>query len=103
MLNTVLLKLWFAANPYNITAKEIGLPTSTGTVSEGLANIIKVLMSVVGMVAVVAIIYAGLRMVLSTGNPKNFADARMMLAYAVGGLALSIAAYAIVTFVTGRL
>jgi cytochrome b subunit of formate dehydrogenase len=93
--------LWLAANPYNIKANQIGVPTSTATVGAGLANIVKILMSVVGMLAIVFILVSGVQMAASAGNPKRFAQARETLLYAIVGLAVAIAAFAIVTFFTG--
>lgn len=95
------IALWLAANPYNITANQIGVPTSTPTVGAGLANVVKILMSVVGMLAVVFILVSGVQMSASAGNPKRFAQARETLLYSVVGLAVAIGAYAIVTFLTG--
>lgn len=93
--------LWLAANPYNITANQIGVPTSTATVGDGLANIVKILMSIIGMLAIVFILVSGIQMAASAGNPKRFAQARETLIYAIVGLAVAIGAYAIVTFLTG--
>jgi hypothetical protein len=93
------LHMLLADNPYNIKATEIGIPTSTGTVGAGLANILNILMLVVGMLVVVFIIYAALQMTLSVGSPQRFAKAREQLLYAVVGLAVALGAFAIVKFV----
>jgi len=95
------LALWLAANPYNIPANSIGVPTSTATVGDGLANVVKILMPIVGMLAIVFILVSGVQMSASAGNPKRFAQARETLIYAIVGLAVAIGAYAIVTFLTG--
>ncbi|HEY2004295.1 MAG TPA: pilin [Candidatus Saccharimonadia bacterium] len=94
-----MLKL--AANPYNIPANSIGVPTSTATVGQGLTNAVQIIMTVVGMLAVVFILVSGVQMVSSNGDPKRFAQGRQTLLYAVVGLAVAIGAYAIVTFVSG--
>jgi hypothetical protein len=93
------MHIFLAANPYNIKANDIGIPTSTGTVSAGLANTLNLLMIVVGMLIVVFIIYAALQMTLSAGNPSRFAKAREQLLYACVGLAIALASFAIVKFV----
>jgi len=93
--------LWLAANPYNIPAKSIGVPTSTATVGQGITNIVQIIMTVVGMLAIVFILVSGVQMAASGGNPKRFAQARETLLYAVVGLAVAIGAYAIVTFASG--
>ena len=45
---------FLAANPYNVTCGQIGCPTSTQNVGQGIQNITKLVMSVVGMVAIAA-------------------------------------------------
>jgi uncharacterized membrane protein len=91
---------FLATNPYNITADQIGLPTTTATVGDALVNITKLLMSAVGGLALIFIVVAGIQMALSAGNSKRFMQARETLLYAVVGLAVSIAALAIVTFIS---
>ena len=62
-------------------------------------NIISILLWVVGIAAVIVIIYAGTTFIISAGNPSKISQAKTMLTYAVVGLAVAILAYAIVNFV----
>lgn len=62
-------------------------------------NIISILLWVVGIAAVIVIIYAGITFVTAAGNPSKISQAKTMLIYAVVGLAVAILAYAIVNFV----
>lgn len=95
--------IWFGAssNPYNITAKDIGLDGGVANVSAGLAQIATDLVTLVGMLAFVFMIVGGLQMTLSAGDPKRFARGRETLIYASVGIVLSVAAYAIISFVAG--
>ena len=90
---------FLAAGAFTVSGGGTGIPTSTKTVGAGLVNILQVLISVVGMLAIVFIIVAGIQMSLSAGNPSRFAKARETLLYAVVGIVTSIAALAAVTFV----
>jgi hypothetical protein len=86
-------------NSVNIKANQIGVPTSTGDIATGIANVIKLMMTVVGMLSLVFLIVGGLRYVISTGDSKRVSQARETILYAVVGIIVSIAAYAIVSFV----
>jgi hypothetical protein len=57
------------------------------------------LIFVIGAVAVIMIILGGLRYVTSNGDAKATASAKDTILYAVVGLVVAIAAYAIVNFV----
>ena len=58
-----------------------------------------VFLTIAGGVALLVITIAGLRMVLSRGNPQAIAQSRTMITYAVVGLVIIIMAGTIVTFV----
>jgi hypothetical protein len=49
------------------------------------------------------IMYAGLQMAMSLGSPQRYSKARETLLYAVGGVVVSIAAYAIIRLLTTHL
>jgi hypothetical protein len=96
--------LWLlAANPYNITAKEIDIPTTTNNIGVALANGARILMVLIGMVAIVFIIIGAIQITYSRGSAANVTRGRETLLYAVVGLVVAMAAYAFVTFVTGSL
>lgn len=64
-------------------------------------NIISILFWIIGILAVIVIIYAGITFITAAGNPSKVAQAKTMIIYAVIGLAVAILAYAIVNFVVG--
>jgi len=83
-----------------VTANEIGLPTSTNNLGDVLANILKILMSLAGMLSLVFMIYAGILLSYAQGVAARVQKGRETMLYAVVGLVLSIGGYAIVTFIT---
>jgi multisubunit Na+/H+ antiporter MnhB subunit len=68
-------------------------------VNNVIKNIINVLLFVIGAVAVIVIIVAGIRYTTSGGNSNSVAAAKNTLLYAVIGLVVAVFAYAIVNFV----
>ena len=64
-------------------------------------NIISILFWIIGILAVIVIIYAGITFITAAGNPSKVAQAKTMIIYAVIGLAVAILAYAIVNFIVG--
>ena len=62
-------------------------------------NIISILFWIIGILAVIVIIYAGIIFITAAGNPGKVAQAKTMIIYAVIGLAVAILAYTIVNFV----
>jgi hypothetical protein len=90
----------FAANPFNIRADDIGVPRSTPTIEAGIGNVIQIMIMIIGMLAVVFLIYGGLQFAASDGNSKRIQDARNTILYSVIGLVLAISAFAIVSTIT---
>lgn len=64
-----------------------------------VTNIIRGVISILGVVAVIVIVVAGQRYVVAQGDPGKITAARNMLIYAVIGLIIAILAFAIVSFV----
>jgi predicted lipid-binding transport protein (Tim44 family) len=71
-----------------------------GTLDKLFGNITNALIFIIGGVSVIMVIIGALRFVTSNGDPKQAAEARQTILYAVVGVILAIASYAIVTFVT---
>jgi TRAP-type C4-dicarboxylate transport system permease small subunit len=97
------LLLLLAANPYNVGAGEIGVSTTTGDLGKALANITQLIMGLLGGLAIVFLIYGGIQMAYSRGNSKSVETARETILYACVGLAVAIAGFAIVGFITGNI
>lgn len=68
-----------------------------------IGNIIKTMFFIVGVLAVIVIIFAGVTFVVSAGNSQTIQKARTTIIYAVVGLVVSILSYAIVNFVVSSL
>ena len=68
-----------------------------------LTRAISLLSIVVGVLAVVVIIYAGIKMSISRGDPGKITNSRDMIIYAVIGLLVAILAQAVVQLVLNRI
>ena len=80
-----------------------GKSTDTLTGSTGLiTKIINAMLFIIGALAVIMIIWSGIRMVISNGNATTIENAKKTLIYAVAGLIVAILAYAIVNFVIAQ-
>ena len=75
--------------------------TSTTNLQTYVQTIINVLLSLIGVVAVIMLIYGGFRYVLSGGNEKSTKDARDTILFAIIGIVVAVLAFAIVNFVLG--
>jgi len=78
-----------------------GLPI-VGASSVQLQQILQIVLGIFGAVSVLIIVIAGLKFVTSAGNPQSASKARNTILYAIVGLAVILAAEAIVSFVLGK-
>lgn len=85
------------------TANAAGLPTGQPSISAVTAGIINTLLSIVGALAVVLIIYAGFLWMTSAGNEEKISTAKKLLAGSVVGLLIIFSAYAIALFVVKQI
>lgn len=67
-----------------------------------LANILNMAYYIGGSVAVIVIVFAGIMYVASAGDAGRITRAKNMILYAVVGLIVILAAFAITNFVIGR-
>jgi hypothetical protein len=79
--------------------------TDTGVATLGcipnlLNNLVTLLFGLVGIVAVIFVIYGGAKFVLSGGDEKQVEGARKTITYALIGLVVVILAFAIVNFIS---
>ena len=65
-------------------------------------TVINMLLFIIGLVAVIVIIYSGIKFVLSSGDSNAIKSARDTMLYAVIGLVVAIMAYAVVGWVVSR-
>jgi len=68
-----------------------------------VGNIAKIALQLVSTVALLFLIVGGIQYITSAGNPDNTARAKQTLLYAILGLILAIASYAIIVFITSGL
>jgi hypothetical protein len=69
--------------------------------SGALSTALNIVFGITASIAVLMIVIGGLRYVLAHGDPNGTAQARNTMIYAVVGLLVTMAAFAIVTFVVG--
>lgn len=74
-------------------------PGNDRTVSGTLRNIVNILLMLIGAIAVIMIVIGGIRYVVSGGDQSAVTSAKNTILYAVVGLIIAGASYAIVNFV----
>ncbi len=84
-------------------AKAVGATCTDTGLKGSLTAIFEALFYIIGAIAVLIIILAGIYYITSTGDSARIKRAKDTMLYAVIGLALTILARAIVGFVIGRL
>lgn len=77
--------------------------TDKNTLFDIIANIINLLLWMIGIIAVIMIIIGGIRYTTSAGDPGQAKSARDTIVYAIVGLVVAIMAYGIVNWVIGML
>ncbi len=82
--------------------EEIDVPVNDVT-SDNVNNILQIVFGTMGAIAIIIIIIAGIKFMTSQGNPDSLTKAKNTIIYAAVGLAVSLGALTIVTFVVGRL
>ena len=70
-------------------------------INSTITNIINIFSMIVGIVAVIMLIYGGFRYVTSGGDSGNIASAKNTILYAIVGLVIVAISQAIVQFVLG--
>ena len=90
-----LLAAWLSKGDVDIPQTDI---TSTK-----VNDIYSLIFGIAGGIAVIIIILGGVKFITSQGDPQALAKARNTIIYAAIGLAVSVAAFSIVTFVIGKI
>lgn len=78
-------------------------PSDGTALSSRIETILQIVFVTMGAVSVLIIAIAGLQYVMSGGDPQKTGRAKDTILYAVIGLVVAISAFAIVTFVIGRI
>ncbi|MFV0484979.1 MAG: hypothetical protein ACK5MU_01975 [Candidatus Saccharimonadales bacterium] len=79
------------------------IPCSDGTCDDAniVSNIIIWAYILIGIVAVIILIFAGVQYITSEGEPEKTKRAQATITYTIIGLIIATAAAAIISFVTG--
>lgn len=85
--------LFFAVN-----SDDFDVPKGDLT-SGSLQTVLQIVFAIAAGVALIVLILAGMKYVLSRGEPGEVAKAKNAIIYAVIGLAVCVSAFSIVTFV----
>jgi hypothetical protein len=85
-----------------LTKDDVNIP-QTDITNTKVNSIYSLIFGIAGGIAVIIIVLGGIKFITSQGDPQGVAKARNTIIYAAIGLAVSIAAFTIVTFVIGRL
>lgn len=80
---------------------EIGI--GTRDIRSTVAQIIKVAMGLLGIVAVVIIIYGGFTWMIAGGNDEKVGEAKKWIFSGIIGLAIILSAYALASFIINQL
>ena len=73
-----------------------------GDLETTVKNVINIILYVIGIVAVVMMIFGGFQYITSAGDAAKVTKAKNTILYGVVGLVIAILAYAIVNFVIGK-
>lgn len=84
-------------------AKGTGVPTSLFGGSGIITTITNILLFVAGALAVIMIIWGGLRYATSGGNSANVTAAKNTVLYAIVGLIIAFLAFAVVNWLLGAI
>lgn len=85
-----------------LNSNDVDIPKTDITQTK-INDVYSLIFGIAGGVAVIIIILGGIKFITSQGDPQAIAKARNMIIYAAIGLAVSISAFIIVTFVVGKL
>ena len=83
-------------NPLTGDMTALSLPQVVGRVVAGI-------LAITALVAVLFIVWGGLKMIFSQGNADNVKEGKIMLFYAVLGLIISYSGYIFINFLLGQI
>lgn len=88
---------------YNLVdPNTVNLP-KPDTTGDQIQNLLSIVFTFMGAIAVIVVIIAGISYILSAGDPQKTAKAKDTIVYALIGLAVAILANTIVLFVVRRI
>jgi len=87
----------------NIATQSGYAPATATTLSETVGSIIKVVLSLIGVIFLILTLYAGVLWMTAAGEEEKVTKATKILQFAVTGLIIILTAYSITWFVVGAL
>lgn len=82
----------------SISPDELEIPQTGDPSTTTVSNVLSLVFGVLGGIALIIIVYAGIQFILSRGEPQKAATARNTIIYAGVGLAIAVSAFTIVRF-----
>lgn len=65
-------------------------------------NVVQILLAIGSLIAVGFVIWGGIQYILSTGDPGKIKKAKDTIVNAIAGLVITILAFGVVSFISGR-
>ncbi len=87
----------------NAGSQAAGYGTEAQDIRITVAKGIQLVLSLLGIMFVVLVVYAGFLIFTAAGNEENLSKAKKIIGYAVVGLIIILSAYSITSFVTSRI
>ncbi len=79
------------------------LPIPKGSLTQGtIADVLHIIFGFAGGIALLIVTVAGLKYVLSSGDPQSIHKAKDTILYALVGLVICVLAFSIVSFTIGK-
>ena len=91
---------WIKLLSAKINGKDINIPTATG--NDIVSGVLNAVYFITGMAAVVMILIGSYKYITASGDPKKAQSAMQTIIFAVVGLVIIISAFAITSFVIGK-
>ena len=81
------------------SAGSAGLATDKADPTEIIGKAISVLLSILGLIFLIVVVYGGITWMTAAGNPEDIKKARNMIIEGAIGMALTLAAYSVAYYV----
>lgn len=85
-----------------VDISDVNIPKGTYS-GTNIQDVLSIVFGIAGGVALIFVIIGGIKFMTSQGDPGALSKARNTIIYALIGLAVCIAAFSIVNFVSGKL
>ena len=87
-----------------LTLDNVNLPNLNVDADKNqVGDVLRIVFGIIGVVAIIYMILAGLKFINSRGNPEAVAAARLSVIYGAIGLVIAVSAQLVVAFVLGSL